>query len=87
MTICVHRRSQRDKPYLKSGLSGLRSYSLGPEEALPLQARGKIEQRREHLAHPIRPSAMICSMRAAAIVSWVCDIRPYFSTIGPTGMP
>ena len=26
----------------------------GPEEALPLQAHGEIEQRREHLGHPLR---------------------------------
>src|SRR5512147_1928018 len=26
----------------------------GPEEALPLQAHGEIEQRREHLCHPVR---------------------------------
>ena len=49
----------------------------GPEEALPLQAHGEIEQRREHLRHPSGPSAMSCSMRAATIVSWVCDIEQF----------
>ena len=38
-------------------------------------------------AIPSGPSAMSCSIRAATIVSWVCDIRSSFQPVGTTGLP